>query len=298
MKLFDASFRNRCAHLDEVARRHWGTRLLGRRLERRWAGGSEFVGHSDYTCGDDFRYVDWHLCARIDELMTRQFRGSQDRSVHLLVDTSAGMQLGQPAKFDVARRLAGALGYLALAGLDRVEAVGFADRITTQLAPIRGLARLARLWRFLDQLTPSSAPVRMRQVVDAFTRNRPHRGLAILISDLFDPEGFEAAVDRLVQHGFQPYLLQVVDDREAEPDFGGSVELVDVVRGRVRRVYLEEIDLINYRRVFAEFRAGCRRYCARRGIGITQTRTGAPWEQTMMRMIRSATNQMVAGRGE
>lgn len=297
MKLFDAPFRNRCARLDDMARRHWGTRLLGRRLDRRWAGGSEFVGHSDYTCGDDFRYVDWHLCARIDELMTRQFRGSEDRSVHLLVDTSAGMQLGQPAKFDVARRLAGALGYLALAGLDRVEAVGFADRITAQLTPVRGLASLAKLLRFLDQLPPCSAPVRMRHAIDAFTRNRPHRGLAILISDLFDPEGFEAAVDRLVLHGFQPYLLQVVDDREAEPDFAGSVQLMDVVHGQMRRVYLEEIDLVNYRRVFAEFRAGCRSYCARRGIGITQTRTGTPWEQAMMRMIRSATNRMVAGRG-
>ena len=295
MTLFDARFQQRCAYLDDVARRNWGTRFLGRRLDRRWAGGSEFVGHSDYTPGDDFRYVDWQLCARIDELMTRQYRGSEDRVVHLLVDGSVGMRLGQPAKFDVARRLAGALGYLALAGLDRVGVIGFADRVTTEFPPVRGRQRLARLLRFLDDLPLSSAPVNLNNAVDAFTRNRPHRGLAILISDLFDPGGFEAAVDRLVLRGFQPYLLQVVDDREAEPDFAGSVQLVDVARGHTRSAYLEDIDLVNYRRVFGEFSAACRSYCARRSIGIMQTRTGKTWEQTVLRMVRTATNRMVAG---
>jgi uncharacterized protein (DUF58 family) len=295
MTLFGSGFRKRCAYLDDVARRNWGTRLLGRRLQRRWAGGSEFVGHSDYTSGDDFRYVDWHLCARIDELLTRQYRGSEDRSVHLLVDSSVSMQLGQPVKFDVARRLAGALGYLALSGLDRVGIVGFADRVTAELPPVRGRAHLAGLLRFLDELPRGTAPVRLNQVIDDFTRHRPHRGLAVLISDLFDPLGFEAAVDRLLRSGFQPYLLQVVDDREAEPDFAGSVRLVDVVRGQSRCICLEEVDLVNYRRVFDEFCAACRSYCGRRGIGIMQTRTGTPWEQVVLRMIRTATKRMAAG---
>ena len=48
---------------------------------------------------------------------------------------------------------------------------------------------------------------------------------------------------------------------------------MDVGRGRSRTTYLEEIDLANYRRVFREFSAACRRYCARRWIGIIQTRT-------------------------
>ncbi len=294
MTLFDALFRKRCAYLDDAARRSWGNRFLGRRLERRWAGGSEFVGHSDYTLGDDLRYVDWHLCARIDELLTRQYRGSEDRVVYLLVDCSVAMRLGQPVKFDVARRLAGALGYLALAGLDRVGVAGFADRIVAELPPVRGRSRLARLLRFLDALPIVDSPVSLNNAIDHFVRHRPLRGLTVLISDLFDPAGFEAAVDRLALHGYQPYLLQVVDDREAEPDFGGGVQLVDVVRGQTRNVYLEDIDLANYRRVFGEFSAACRSYCARRSIGIMQTRTGTPLEQTILRMIRTATSRMYA----
>jgi hypothetical protein len=74
----------------------------------------------------------------------------------------------------------------------------------------------------------------------------------------------------------------------------GNVQLVDVIHGQTRRVDLDQTDLVNYRRVFEEFSAACRNYCARRSIGIMQTRTGMPWEQAIQRMIRTATNQMVA----
>jgi uncharacterized protein (DUF58 family) len=294
MSLFDAQFLKRCAYLDETARRSWGNRLLGRKLDRRWAGGSEFVGHTDYTSGDDFRYVDWHLCARLDELRTRQYRGSEDRTVNLLVDCSLGMKLGQPAKFDAARRLAGALAYMGLANLDRVGVIGFADSLVSESTPVRGLSRLASLLQFLDELEIQPCAANLNTVCETFVRDRPRRGLTILISDLFAPAGFEKAVDCLVQRGFQPYLLQVVDDREADPDFLGGVELVDVFGQGSRTVYLEEIDRINYRRVYEEFSQGCRRYCARRSIGIMQTRTSIPVEESINRMIRISTSRMLA----
>lgn len=297
MTLLDAAFRSRCARLDDAARRSWGSRFLGRPLEKRWAGGSEFVGHSDYSSGDDFRRVDWNLCARSDELLTRQYRGSEDRVVYLLLDCSAGMRLGQPVKFDVARRLAAALGYIALSNLDRVGVVALDGGVRAELSPVRSRSQLPRLFRFLDSLAADPAAVDLKRSMAAFVRQRPRRGLAVLISDLFDPQGFEPAVDTLARRGFQPYLMQVVDDREAEPDFAGNVQLVDAAGGGRISACLEDVDLVNYRRVFQEFSAGCVRYCARRSIGITQTRTGVPVEQSILRMIREATSRMHAGLG-
>ncbi len=295
MTLFDSNFRRRCDYLDQAARRSWGTRFLGRRLDKRWAGGSEFVGHSDYTSGDDFRNVDWHICARLDELVTRQYRGSEDRVVDIVLDCSVGMGLGEPQeKLDVARRLAAALGYMAMAIWDRVSVVAVSDRIVAELPPIRGRSRLPRLFRFLDDLQVDAAPVNLKLAVEAFVRNRAQRGVTVVISDLFDPAGFESAIDLLALRGFQPYLLQVVDDAEAEPTYSGSVTLADVCSDRSRRTYLEEIDLINYRKVFREFSTACRRYCAQRSIGIIQTRTGIPFQESVLRMIRTATSRMYA----
>lgn len=294
MSLFDAEFRKRCEYLEEVARRSWGTRFLGRRLDRRWAGGSEFVGHSDYTSGDDFRYVDWQICARHDELVTRQYRGSEDRTVNLVLDVSPGMGLGQPSKFDAARRLAAALGYIALVSLDRLGVVAVSDRVIAELPPGRGRQQIPELFRFLDKLELDSASVKLTAAVEAFVQQRPHRGSTVVISDLFDPAGFEAAIDLLAIRGFQPFLLQVIDDDEAEPTFSGSVKLTEVGSRRSRSTYLEDVDLQNYRTVFTEFSAGCRRYCGRRSIGIIQTRAATPFQDAVLRMIRTSTSRMYA----
>jgi len=294
MTLFDPEFRRRCEYLDQTARRSWGSRFLGRRLDRRWAGGSEFVGHSDYTCGDDFRHIDWPLCARHDELLTRQYRGSEDRVVYLLVDCSPGMKLGTPVKFDVARRLAGTLAYMALVNLDRVGVVAVADGIVAELPPIRGRQRAFQIYRFLDALRTVAAPIRLKRAAEAFVQRRPQRGTAVVISDLFDPAGFEPAIDLLAQRGFPPYLLQVIDEREVEPQLSGGVTLVDVATGRSRHTYLEDVDLVNYRRVIQEFIASCRGYCARRSIGILQTTTGTPVQESVLRVIRTATSRMYA----
>lgn len=292
MSLFDAQFRQRCEYLDQAARRSWGNRFLGRRLDRRWAGGSEFVGHSDYTSGDDLRYVDWQICARHDELVTRQFRGSEDRIVYILLDVSPGMSLGQPRKFDAARQLAGALGYMALAALDRVGLAAVSNRVVAEVPPARGRNRIPQLLRFLEGLELDAAAVNLQTAVESFVQHRPHRGITVVISDLFDPAGFEAAIDLLARRGFQPFLLQVVDASEAEPQFAGSVKLTDVGTGRSRGTYLEELDLQNYRQVFREFSAGCRRYCARRSMGITQTQSATPFQESVLRMIRLSTSRM------
>jgi hypothetical protein len=172
--------------------------------------------------------------------------------------------------------------------------VGIARRLVTELLPVRGRPRLARLLQFLDAMQVDATTINLKSSMEEFVTNRPRRGLAVLISDLFDPNGFEDAIDCLALHGFQPYLLQVVDDCEVEPDFAGSIQLVDVLGGNSRNVYLEDIDVANYRQVFREFSAACRRYCARRSIGIMQTRTGVPFEQAMLSMIRTATSRMYA----
>jgi hypothetical protein len=86
----------------------------------------------------------------------------------------------------------------------------------------------------------------------------------------------------------------VIDASEADPRLSGGVTLVDVATGRSRRTCLEDIDLLNYRRVFQEFIASCRGYCARRSIGILQTTTGTSVQESVLRVIRTATSRMYA----
>ncbi len=73
----------------------------------------EFRDFREYYPGDDFRRVDWNAFARLDRLFLRQYAAEENAMVTLVLDISASMQAGMPAKIDLARRLCGALAYVA-----------------------------------------------------------------------------------------------------------------------------------------------------------------------------------------
>ena len=88
MALFDSQSLNRLRHVWLATRQAGGGILAGPRA-RLPAGGTEITGHRDYSPGDDYRQVDWSLCARHDELRVKQYEGEADRPVYLLLDCSA-----------------------------------------------------------------------------------------------------------------------------------------------------------------------------------------------------------------
>ena len=97
------------SRMDVVARRVRGARSGERRSRKRGAG-LEFSEHRDYEPGDDLRFVDWNVFARLDRLVTKVFIEEEDLTVALLLDASASMDWGNPNKFLFARRMALCLG--------------------------------------------------------------------------------------------------------------------------------------------------------------------------------------------
>ena len=116
------------------------------------AGAIEFADHREYTPGDDFRYLDWNLFARHDELLLKRFQEEEDLHVYILLDSSRSMAFGTPPKFDYARQVAAALAYIALADLDRVSVIAFAGDILADFPLTRGKARILSLLKFLERL--------------------------------------------------------------------------------------------------------------------------------------------------
>jgi len=285
---FSTNFLKRCESFHTVAQRTWGRRFLARREEIRLAGGTEVTGYSDYASGDDYRYVDWSRCARHDELLSKQFQGNEDQYVYFLLDCSSSMQREDGGKLDVALRLTAALGYLALANLDRVGVTAFAERIVRELPPVRGRRHVPRLLKFLTDVPREKSTTNLKNTTETFVRRGRPTGLVVVVSDMFDPAGFEPAIDVLRRRDYEPYVLQVYDRIDAEPDLLGKFRLHDVESERSYLRMIDEQDMANYRDVFREFGESLRRYCFRYSIGLTQTRTDVPLEQCLERMIQAA----------
>jgi len=124
-RLFDEAFLRKLERLAILSRRAMAGQLQGERRSPKRGQSVEFADFRPYAQGDDFRRIDWNAYARLERFFIKLFIEEEDLTVHLLVDTSRSMDWGQPNKLWYAVRAAGALGYVALAGLDRVTVTAF-----------------------------------------------------------------------------------------------------------------------------------------------------------------------------
>ena len=262
--------------------------MLAQRRTLQFGGGIEFADHREYAAGDDLRYLDWNIYARHGELLLKRFQEEQDLHVYFLLDCSRSMAVGEPAKFDLARQVTAALAYIALADLDRISVIAFADRIVGDFRLTRGKARILSLLGFLEGLEPQGVDTDLGGCIREFVRRKQRTGLAVVVSDLFSPTGYESGLDQLRHRRYEPHVIQLHDPREAAPDFLGDVELYDVENDSTRKVTVTESSLRTYRRIFAEYQQRVATYCRNYGLGCTQSSTQIAFDDLILRMMRAA----------
>jgi uncharacterized protein (DUF58 family) len=287
MPLFDSNFLKKLEYLSLVSRRIFRGQLLAQRRTMQLGGGIEFADHRDYTPGDDFRYLDWNVYARHGDLLVKRFQEEEDLHVYIFLDASRSMTFGDPVKFDYARQVAAALAYIALADLDRVAVIAFADDVSEEFPLTRGKQRVLSLLRFLEQLESRGAATDLARVTTGFVHRSQRPGLAILVSDLYDPAGFQRGVDILRHRRYEPHLVQIYDRREAEPDVLGDIELEDAETGARKKVTVTERNLRQYQEIFQAFLQSIEQYCRQYGLGCTRTSTDVPFDDMILRMMRA-----------
>ena len=288
MPLFDTAFLQKLEYLSLVSKRVFRGSLLAQRRTKQLGGGIEFVDHREYSVGDDFRYLDWNVYARHGELLLKRFQEEEDLHVYLLLDCSRSMAFGEPSKFDLARQLTAALAYIALADLDRVAVVAYAAEIVADFPLTRGKNRILSLLKFLDGLATKGIDTDLGRVVTGFVHRNQRRGLAIVVSDLFDPRGFERGLDLLRHRSYEPHVIQIHDPAEANPKMLGELELVDIESATGQKVTITENALRKYKRIFADYQESVRDYSRKYGTGCTQTTTEVPFDELILRMMRLA----------
>ncbi len=286
--LFDSDFLKKLEYLSLVSRRVFRGQLLAQRRTRQMGGGVEFADHREYTAGDDLRYLDWNVYARHNHLLLKRFQEEEDLHVYFLVDCSRSMGCGSPAKFDCARQVAAALAYIALADLDRIAVTAFAGDVLADFPLTRGKARILSLLKFLETLPLAGTDTSLVRMARSLVHRTQRRGLAIVISDLYDPAGFEAGLDLLRHYQYEPYVVQIFDPSEADPKFLGDIELVDVENGSGQKVTITERALRQYKQIFQQFQQSVTRYCRTHSMGCVTASTAVPYDELILKMMRSA----------
>jgi uncharacterized protein (DUF58 family) len=285
---FDVQFLKKLEYLYVVAKKVFVGRIRAERRSRKTGSGVEFADHRNYAAGDDLRYLDWSVYGRLDKLLLRMFEEEEDLHIYLLIDASASMRAN--GKLDYAERLCAALAYIGLAKLDRVSIVPFGgggspNTTEGRLPPVRGKAQIFKVFQFLSALEPMGA-TELSRALESFVHQTKRRGLAIVVSDFYDPAGYEEGLNLLRYHRFEPTVLQVWSQAEARPALRGDLELVDVESGETREVTVTERQLAAFARAHADYCARLESFCAGRGVSYYRADVAVPFEDLVLRMFR------------
>jgi uncharacterized protein (DUF58 family) len=265
----------------------WAARAAGPACLRRRVDAPRDDERTDYVVGDDYRQVDWHLCARHDELRTRPAPPHENAHLHVMLDCSRSMAAGDEQKFALARQLALELALVALAGGAAVGAAALGPTLGADLPPRRGRAQQVALTEFFSRREANTTTDLLASVESLLARHRAP-GLAVVISDFLDPRGFVPALERLRQANCEPFAVHIVAPADADPAWRGPVELIDAETGAQRRFHCRPADLIRYRRRFARFCSSLERYCAQRELGWCRIDAGQGVDAALRQVLRPA----------
>lgn len=283
--LFDEQFLKKLEYLHVVSRKVFSGGVRAERRTRKVGSGIEFADHRRYTWGDDFRYIDWNVYGRVDKLLLRLFEEEEDLHIYILLDSSRSMLVGEPLKLHYAMQVSAALAYVGLANLDRVAIVPFSDKLHERLPPARGKSRIFKVFEFLRNVQ-AGGTTNLAECVSKLVHQSKRRGLVVLISDFYDPRGFEEGINTLRYHKFEPFVLQVYDQKEARPALHGDLALVDCETGEVKEVTISRSLLEAYMREHEKFCAELSDFCTARSIPYFRTHTGIPFDELILEVFR------------
>lgn len=291
-ELLPPSLMRRLDRLDIRSRKMFPGKLQGERRSKKRGQSVEFDDYRQYVRGDDPRFIDWNVYARMDRLVLKLFLEEEDMALHIAVDASGSMRAGQGdrCKLVYASRLAMALGYVGLVKQNRVGMTVF-GRTTeagglARLPDVRGRHQVRRMSQFVvDSMYPESRvdtgaalqedeKAGFNAALTGIARQRIGKGVMVVISDFLIPGGYEQGLKSLAAAGgYDTYCLQLLTPEEIDPSkqlgasggtLLGDLRLTDIETGGSTEVTITKELMKRYRERVQEYCDGLSRYCAAR----------------------------------
>lgn len=283
--LLDPDFMSRLDSLDVLSRKILQGKLQGERRSKRRGQSVEFADHRPYVAGDDLRFVDWNIYARLEQLFLKLFLEEQDLTVHIVADASASMSMGEPSKELFIKKLTAALGYVSLVNNNRVTISFFADGVKGQLANMRGRNYLHKMAEYLltsdcDGLSHFDSACRQ------LAAGRIGTGVMIVLSDFLFKEGYDSGLRRLIGRQYDLYVIQVLSAQELSPDFTGELKLIDIEDADAAEITVSAALSKYYKRNLTAYCNELKDFCTRRGVVYVLANSADSVESLVLNYLR------------
>lgn len=283
--LLDPELRARLDQLALVSRKIFAGKMRGERISKRRGESAEFADYRNYVVGDDLRFLDWNVYARLESLFLKLFLQEEDLHVSVLFDISGSMDWGDPHKGLYVRRIAAAISYIGLVNYDRVSLYAYSDGLQYELAGVRGRRMMFKVMEFLSRVGYEGAGD-LAATCKQFAIRHPQPGIVLLLSDFFEKGGYEGALRYLLGRNYDVYVIQILSPEEVDPPYVGDLRLTDIEDDDVAEVTVSRALLNRYKNNLQAYCQQLREYCTRRGISYLFAETKHPFDQIILSYFR------------
>jgi len=282
----DAGVLSRLAAVPFFARKPMLGNVSGRHPSPHRGSSVEFAEYRKYVPGDDLRRLDWRAYGRSDRFYVKEFEADTNLRCCLVLDTSGSMGFGsgKVTKIEYARKLAGALGYLALLQGDAVGLSCLAGGIIKSVPPKRNPAHLTTVFDILEQTKPEG-DTQLVGVLHELAETIRQRALIVIISDLFvEPELLRGCFQHMRFRKHDVAALHLLDPQELGFDFRRPMRFLDMEGGPA--VFAEPNEIAErYHKVLGDYLEQLKQVVLESAIDYHRVTIDEDYEKVLMRFL-------------
>lgn len=283
--LLDPAFMARLDQLDLISRKILAGKIKGERRSKRRGQSVEFADYRNYVIGDDLRFIDWNIYARLERLFLKLFLEEEDLALYVLVDVSKSCDYGRPDKAHYLKQVAAALGYIGLVNYNRVTLAAISEGIVAETGALRGRRLVPRMIDFLTRLQPAGTS-QFAQACKHFALSHRQKGVCVILSDFFDKGGYENGLRYLSGGKYDLFAIQILSPQEIDPDLQGDLKLKDIEDGDLAEVSITQPLIKQYKANLNAYCLGLKEYLTRRGATYLFTSTAVPFDTLILNYLR------------
>lgn len=282
-ELVDPAFFSRLDHIELRARSIVEGFLHGLHRSPYVGFSVEFASHREFVPGDDLRHVNWKLYARTRRLYVKEYDAETNLNLYILLDISGSMECANTgcSKLKYGSALAAALAHLALKQHDAVGVTLFADSVVAHLAPrakSHQLQEILHLIASTEIRPPSDASRALHQAAELAR----HRGLVVIISDLFDDvSDIMKGLDHLRFQNHEVLIFQILDPWERDLPLEGNIRFRDLETGEELTTQAESVRE-SYQKAIGDWRKSLEKECRNRAVERVELTTDDPLDRALL----------------
>ncbi|MGN6212147.1 DUF58 domain-containing protein [Parafilimonas sp.] len=248
--------------------------------------GMAFKEVREYQPGDDVRFIDWNVSARMDHTYSKIFEEERELSVFLLIDVSASSLFGtfKQSKKDLITEMAALLAFSAVSNNDKAGLIFFSNKVEKYIPAKKGKEHVLYMLREMITFQPRSSQTDITKAIAYLNRVTRHKSIVFILSDFADA-GYEQTL-KVAAKRHDIIGIQVHDKRDIDLPKMGLLQLQDAETGR--SILLNTSDVVmraEYNRQFNKIQEDARRVFRLAGADLVQLATGDDYVKALQQFF-------------